>query len=140
MLDPVTFDQHMNRLKVLPTQGGSEGSDEFASRKVIYYEALQDLETERFVVACQYLLSESGRVFFPTPGEIRAESEKWAPAPTGRLLPMGEEALAQLEAQREERRAAARAGLAHIRAELERRGVPVPEIVKTMPGAGGEGR
>lgn len=136
MLDPNVFLDQMNRLKVLPVQGGFEGPDEFAWRKVVYYEALQHLEDGAFVSACATLLKEPGRVFFPTPGEIVKESEAWKPAPEGRLLPMGEEAMAQLEAEREERRANAKGLLDYLKAELEkRRELPPGDPVASMPEA-----
>lgn len=81
----------------------------------MYYDALSDMDTERFTVAAQAILRQSGRVYFPTPGELRAEAEAWKPVPSSRLLPMSTEGLAALEADRDRRRENVKAGLERIR-------------------------
>jgi hypothetical protein len=148
VLDPKAFDEQMNRLKLLPTQGGFEGPTEFATRKLVYFDALRELDTARFVGACKALLKQPGRVWFPTPGEIVEAAEAWAPPVTGALpAPRGVDEIeasreridAALGPRREEARANARGGLEILERELKALGVPVPAVlVRNMPASTGE--
>ena len=117
-LDPKTFDREMNRLKFLPSQGGFEGEKAFAARKLAYFVALSDLDTDRFAIACQRLFGESGRVWFPTPGEIRAEAEAWQPL----ALPPPRRTPAEIEAGKAE----AAKGLELVKAAVKARVLELP--------------
>ena len=133
-LDETTFRRAMNRLKLLPTQGGFEDETQFAARKIAYFEALQDLDSDRFAIACQRLFGESGRVWFPTPGEIRAEAEAWTPVLTREQLARQIVEARPTPEQLEAGKAEAAKGLALAKAAVKQRlkGLP-PEPATARP-------
>lgn len=83
MIDQEAFARGMNRLALLPTQGGVE-SDSLASRKILYYEILSPrMSTPQWNEVAHEAFADCR--WFPTPRELLDILEGLAPP---KLLPV----------------------------------------------------
>jgi len=130
MIDPEAFAQGMNRLALLPVQGGVE-ADSLASRKILYFEALSPrISTDQWMQVVHEAFTDCR--WFPTPVELLDIAKGLQPSLP--MLPPGRNA-----EERERDREAARRGVHMVREAYEKatglKAPPIHNVVKEMPHA-----
>lgn len=108
-----------------------EAEEVVASRAGLYRRHLDDLAPAAWLFAVETVIGSSR--WFPTVAELREAAAAWRPEVAG-YLPPSSKTEAELEAEREESREAARRGLEMIRAAYQESAKSLPPVpVVSLP-------
>lgn len=118
--------QGMKQLLALGLPGWPQDPQEADVRAGAMRQALDDLDDERWLFACE----QAGKLqtWFPVPATLRSYADDYRPEPKYPLLPPARDA-----ESRERDREAARRGVELVRRALREQGIVLADVAKEWP-------